>query len=89
MLLNVSSTSANHQEVKIALHSIWDRHTYRWPSRARDQLFLSDLKETRIFGTEFSKSVQISNFTKIGPIGAELFHAEGQTHSWTDGQSGG
>jgi hypothetical protein len=27
---------AHHQEVKIALHSLWYHHTYRWPSRARD-----------------------------------------------------
>jgi len=26
---------AHHQEVKIVLYSIWYRHTYRWPSRAR------------------------------------------------------
>jgi len=34
MPLHVSSTCAHHQEVKIALHSIWYHHTYRWPSRA-------------------------------------------------------
>ena len=34
MPLHVSSTFAHHQEVKIALHSLWYRHTYRWPSRA-------------------------------------------------------
>ena len=33
MPLHVSSTFA-HQEVKIALHSLWVHHTYRWPSRA-------------------------------------------------------
>jgi len=26
---------AHHQEVKIALHSLWYYHTYRWPSRAQ------------------------------------------------------
>ena len=31
--LHVSSTYAHHQEVKIALHSLWYHHTYRWPSR--------------------------------------------------------
>ena len=31
---HVSSTCAHHQEVKIALHSLWYHHTYRWPSRA-------------------------------------------------------
>ena len=27
----------------------------------------------------FSKNIQISNFVKIRPVGAELFHADGQT----------
>jgi len=35
MPLHVSSTCAHHQEVKIALHSLWYHHTCRWPSRAR------------------------------------------------------
>ena len=29
MPLHVSSTCAHHQEVKIALRSLWYRHTYR------------------------------------------------------------
>ena len=29
MPLHVSSTRAHHQEVKIALHSLWDHYTYR------------------------------------------------------------
>jgi len=29
MHLHVSSTCAHHQEVKIALHSLWYHHTYR------------------------------------------------------------
>ena len=36
MSLRVSSTCAHHQEVKIALHSIWYHHTYRWSSRAQN-----------------------------------------------------
>ena len=35
MPLHVSSTCAHHQKVKIALHSLWYHHTYRWPSGAR------------------------------------------------------
>ena len=35
MPLHVSSICAHHQEVKIALHSLWYQHTYRWPYRAR------------------------------------------------------
>ena len=29
MPLHVSSTRAHHQQVKIALHSLWYHHTYR------------------------------------------------------------
>jgi hypothetical protein len=32
----------------------------------------------------FSKYTQISNFTKIRPVGAELFDVEGQTDGQTD-----
>ena len=35
MPLHVSSACAHHQEVKIALNSLWYHHTYTWPSRAR------------------------------------------------------
>ena len=35
MPLHVSSTCAHHQEVRIALHSLWYNHTYRWPSRVQ------------------------------------------------------
>jgi len=35
MPVYVSSTCAHHQEVKIALHSLWYHHTYRRLSRAR------------------------------------------------------
>jgi len=35
MPLHVSSTCARHQEVKIALHSLWYHLTYWWPSRAQ------------------------------------------------------
>jgi len=35
MPLHVSSTCAHHQEVKIALHSLWYYQTFRWPSRAQ------------------------------------------------------
>ena len=38
MPLHVSSTCAHHQEVKIALHSLWYHHTYRWPSGAREKI---------------------------------------------------
>jgi hypothetical protein len=34
MPLHASSTRAHHQEVKIALRSLWYNHTHRWPSHA-------------------------------------------------------
>ena len=40
-------------------------------------LYLSDFYDTWVF--RFSKNIQISTFTKIRPVGAELFHAGGQT----------
>jgi len=42
MPLHVSSTCAHHQEVKIALHSLWYYHTYRWPSGAQVERGLYD-----------------------------------------------
>jgi hypothetical protein len=41
-------------------------------------LFLSDFNETWIFFDEFSKKTQVSNFVKIRPVTAELFHADGR-----------
>ena len=37
MPLHVSSICAHHQEVKIALHSLWYYHTYSWPSAVLSQ----------------------------------------------------
>jgi hypothetical protein len=36
------------------------------------------------FSDKFSKNIQISNFTKICPVGAEMFHADGKTDGRTD-----
>jgi hypothetical protein len=47
-------------------------------------LFLSDIKENSIFPTDFRKNTQIPNFIKSHPVGAELFHADGQTNRRTD-----
>jgi len=47
-------------------------------------LFLSDPIQTWIFSTYFQKNTQISNFMKILPMGAELFHVDRRTDGQTD-----
>ena len=47
---------------------------------ARYPLFMSDFNKTLIFSTDFSKNPQISNFMEIRLVGAEIFHADEQTH---------
>jgi hypothetical protein len=42
-------------------------------------LFFSDFNVTSIFSTYFQKNTEISNFVKIRPVGAELFHADNRT----------
>jgi len=41
-------------------------------------LFMSNFNRTFVL-TEFQKKQQISNFTKLCPMGAELLHMDGQT----------
>jgi hypothetical protein len=41
-------------------------------------LFLSDFNETSVLSTDILKNTQISNFMKIGPTRAKLFHADGR-----------
>ena len=43
-------------------------------------LLLSDFNETCMFSADFREKAQISNFVKIRPVGAEMFHADGRTH---------
>ena len=52
-------------------------------------LFLSEFNDSWNFLNKFSKNPQISNPTKIRPVGAELFHADGRTYGQTDGQRDG
>ena len=65
-----------HPVKYICILYIW--HSVEYP------FFLSDFNETRTFFFKFSKNTQILNFTKIRPVGAELFHADRQTDRQTD-----
>jgi hypothetical protein len=47
--------------------------------RVKYSLFLADFNEALISSTDFRKNHKISNFKKIRPVGAELFHADGRT----------
>jgi hypothetical protein len=51
---------------------------------AKYPLFSSHFNETLVFLDRFSKNSHISNFLKIRPVGAELFHADGQTDGRTE-----
>ena len=35
-------------------------------------------------GQIFKKNTQTQNFTKIRPVGADLFHADGKTDGWKE-----
>ena len=50
-------------------------------------LILSYFNDTLIFSTDFSTHIQISNFMKIRPAGAELFCVDGQTDTHDEANS--
>jgi hypothetical protein len=50
---------------------------------AKYTLFLSDFNKTLILQNDFRRNTQISNFTKICPVEAELFHADGRADGMT------
>jgi len=56
----------------------------QWSSRKVPLIFVRFYCKL-YFLDRFSKNIQISNFTKIRPVGAELFHPEGQTDCQRDG----
>jgi hypothetical protein len=51
-------------------------------------LFVSEFNEYLHFLDGFLKNTHLSNFTKICPVGATLFHAYGKTEEWADGRTG-
>jgi len=54
-------------------------HLERGESLRTRPLFLSDYNNESGILSTFSKTTQISNVMKVRPLGAELFHADGQT----------
>jgi len=42
-------------------------------------LLLSDFNETWIFSIDFEKNMQVADFMRSRPVGAEMFHADRQT----------
>ena len=46
---------------------------------AKYPLFLSDFNHTWILSTDSQKNIDVSDFMKIRPVGADLLHADGQT----------
>ena len=50
---------------------------------------MSDFNATWIFSTDFFffSNAQITNLMKIRPVGAELFHADGQTDRRNEAKS--
>jgi hypothetical protein len=52
--------------------------------RVKYRLFLSDFSVTCIFSTYFRNMLKITHFKKVRPLGAQLFHADGQTHRRID-----
>jgi hypothetical protein len=60
------------------ISQMWKRLQVKYP------LLLSDFNKTWILLSDFQKKSQISNFTKIRPVAAELFHADRQTDGYKD-----
>jgi len=53
-------------------------------SSCKEAVILFPILMDLYFPRQIFKNTQISNFTKIRPVGAELFHADGQTDGRMD-----
>jgi len=65
--------------------SIINAHMFH--THLKYSLILSYINDTLISSTEFSTRTQISNFMKIRPVGADVFHVDGQTDTHDDANS--
>jgi hypothetical protein len=55
-----------------------------WTDGRTDRHILVRFERNLNFLDSFPENIQISNFIKIRPVGAELFHVDGQTDGLTD-----
>jgi len=56
--------------------------------RVECPLLLSEFNEKLHFLSGFLKNTHLSNFTKVRPVGATLFRADGKTEEWAGGRTG-
>jgi hypothetical protein len=67
----------------INIYENWSSGSRVFPCGRKDGRTVSEFCETWIFWADFLK-ILILKFMKIGPVGAESFHAEGRTDAQTD-----
>jgi hypothetical protein len=83
MLLNIKYV------LRFSKAFVWNISHSKKNSAKCCHLFISDLDSCRIlskykFSRQIFEKAQISNFIKIRPVEAELFHVNRRTYRWTD-----
>jgi len=68
MPLQVSSTCAHYQEVKISLYNLWYHHSYRWPCRV---LCVDDRLNAGAYAPAYQTVIYIE-YTRRPPIGVMI-----------------